>query len=219
MLQYLYIIFVILCHQVSEAVHLKCVQKCFLNQLLKITCVLQKIVANEYHLIKSNASTVEMPSLFPPFDITMNQIRFLKILNSAFSIKSADPISLILIGNELYRLTDKSIDAIAVFTDTTNLPQSEQTTFDIIDIQAVQWEQKLIFIVNTREIYNVYLLKLPSVEKSSQLIVLSPIQKIKRHGHVQITNFFTLQNRVYCILAANYLDEHRSVTNIQYTQI
>lgn len=80
-----------------------------------------------------------MPSLFPPFDVQFNQIHVLNIPNNGFYINDkSDPMPFILIGYELYRLTEKSLQAIAVFTDTGSQP-IEQTTFNynIIDVQVI----------------------------------------------------------------------------------
>lgn len=76
--------------------------------------------------------------------------------------------------------------------------------------KAWQWNDNVIFMVNILDIYNVYLLKVPPPSNgNNQLMVLSPIQKIKKHGQTQITAFFDFGDRIYCLLAANYLDENR----------
>lgn len=67
-----------------------------------------------------------------------------------------------------------------------------------------------MFIVNVREVYNVYLLKVPSPNKNGQLTVLNPIQKIKKHGDSQITMFLNLNGNIYCLLATTYLTEQKS---------
>lgn len=152
-----------------------------------------------------------MPSLFPSFDVSLNTIKVLKIANMAFNKNNiSDPIPLILVGNELYRLSEKSLKPIAVLTDTNNqAPAGEQTYFDIIDIQACQWDNRIIFIANLQDIYNVYLMQLPRPNVNGEVTVLTPIQKIKKHGQIQITTFFHFSGNIYCLLAANYLDDHR----------
>lgn len=111
-----------------------------LSLILIIVCV-ERVFANSYEykrVLNVNSTTAEMPSLFPSFDVQMSQIRFLKISNDNFSMPNAgDPVTFMLIGNELYRLTENSLDAIAVFTDTTDQPKSEQTYFNINDIQVI----------------------------------------------------------------------------------
>lgn len=72
----------------------------------------------------------------------------------------------------------------------------------------------MIFIVNVQEVYNLYLLKVPAPNKIGQLTVLSPIQKIKKHGDSQITTFFNLNGHIYCLLATTYLAEQKSELRI-----
>lgn len=112
----------------------------FLNLIL-IICCFDRVFANNYEykrVLNVNSTTAEMPSLFPSFDVQLSQIRFLKISNDDFSMHNAgDPVTFMLVGNELYRLTEKSLDAIAVFTDTNEQPKSEQTYFNINDIQVI----------------------------------------------------------------------------------
>lgn len=64
--------------------------------------------------------------------------------------------------------------------------------------------------MNVQDVYNVYLLKVPEPNKNGQLTVLSPIQKIKKHGDSQITMFFNLNGHIYCLLATTYLAEQKS---------
>lgn len=64
--------------------------------------------------------------------------------------------------------------------------------------------------MNVHEVYNVYLLKAPAPNKFGQLTVLSPIQKIKKHGDSHITMFFNLNGHIYCLLATTHLAEHKS---------
>lgn len=111
-----------------------------LSLLLIIICF-DRVFANSYEykrILNVNSTATEMPSLFPSFDVQLSQIRFLKITNDDFSMHNAgDPVTFILVGNELYRLTERSLDAIAVFTDTNDQPKSEQTYFNINDIQVI----------------------------------------------------------------------------------
>lgn len=112
----------------------------FLILILLIICF-DRVFANSYdykRILNVNSTMAEMPSIFPSFDVQLSQIRFLKISNDNFSMPNAgNPVTLMLIGNELYRLTENSLDAIAVFTDTNVQPKSEQTYFYINDIQVI----------------------------------------------------------------------------------
>lgn len=87
--------------------------------------------------INGNDSTVVMPSLFPEFDVNFGEIRYIRSNPASSSNSGIDPNILLLVGNELYWLTEKSVDIIGVFTDSTfTRPQNKKERLKIGEIQV-----------------------------------------------------------------------------------
>lgn len=84
-----------------------------------------------------NDSTVVMPSLFPEFVVNFNEIRVVRVTNRASKSNDVEnPYVFVLIGNELYWLTEKSIEIIAVLTDVTFKLPNDRTRLTLGEIQV-----------------------------------------------------------------------------------
>lgn len=75
-------------------------------------------------------------------------------------------------------------------------------------LQACEWEDKIIVVVELEYNFHIYILNSPR-EEDKQLIVLNPIQKLKKHGHLQNISFFNLDGYVYSLFASTHTDDQR----------
>lgn len=79
----------------------------------------------------------------------------------------------------------------------------------IFDPKACQWNDQVIFMLNLKGIFNVYLLNDATATPADKVKLLVPIQKLPKHGHHHIIQFMPFDNQIYCLLGSTHLDENR----------
>lgn len=77
------------------------------------------------------------PSLFPQFDVNFHDLKIIHILNEAFeSNNMSDPYTFLLMGNELFWVTQHSVEILAVLIDI-SVTQSNRETINITGVQVI----------------------------------------------------------------------------------
>lgn len=73
-------------------------------------------------------------SIFPEVNVQFDEIKLIRIANRAFGVNNeSDPYTLMLFSNELYCLTDTSIQPLAIFSDVSN----DNQRMNIMDVQVI----------------------------------------------------------------------------------
>lgn len=93
--------------------------------------------AEEYRRIenaKNKTSVLSPIALYPNYDVPLQSIRVIKVLNEDAGSWSTSNIFL-LIGHRLYQLTETAINLVAILIDADS-PNAENDTIDIFDIQV-----------------------------------------------------------------------------------
>lgn len=79
----------------------------------------------------------------------------------------------------------------------------------INSFQACHWDNKIIIVTELASIYNIFILKTQQENFQREPIVLTPIQKLRKHGQSQGISFLHHMNNVYCLFASTYSEENR----------